>query len=196
MNYKTILKLSNIFYKKSKHDFDDYSFDDFDDYSFDDFDDFNDFDDNIFNSFDDDDDDDDETNESHKQFEKILSEIDTDALSSIVTKYTNNNYDIDTLIKIAEQYYINNDYKSFGAILGVINKKQNINLTNAIQAIRSLKYYYSNIINTAIIPLNKWIDFTIGYNIGTESSDYDLKEDLVFTKLNLDEIINSNKKMN
>lgn len=107
-----------------------------------------------------------------------------------VKKASNNQNE---LLEKMKDAYKNKNWKLLGIVSGQFEKstEDNANI-NAVEFIRIIKYFKDSELSGMVIPIDNWIDFTIGYGEGQGFSKENKDADLKFTK-DLIEMIKSKR---
>lgn len=81
-----------------------------------------------------------------------------------------------------------NDWNAAGKIMAKIDKHHGLPRINGVESIRIIKYFKDPEISNIKVPLDQWMNYTIGYGEEWGLSDDELKKDLEFTQKVLDNI--------
>jgi len=85
-------------------------------------------------------------------------------------------------MKIAIQ---NKDWYELGRLNGELDHKIN-NITDSVESIKTLKYFYDPIISNAVVPPQYWLNYSVGYSVGAKLSDEERESDFRRTKQQLE----------
>jgi len=100
---------------------------------------------------------------------------------------------LDELLNLAKDAIKNIDWHALGRIMAEIDKAENNPRVNGAESIRLLKYFHDPEISKTKVPLDKWIDYTLGYGKGASLSHDDIQKDLLFTKKVTENILKKQK---
>lgn len=88
----------------------------------------------------------------------------------------------DSYIEDAKQALKDNNWKLFGKAMAKIDSKSRNPRINSIESIRTLKYFIDPEISAVKVPVEKWLEYGLGYNKELGLSQEDVIKDLEFTK--------------